>query len=67
MDHTWSSCDGSKELEGRGSLDDLSPLRKMQLAIGQQGHQGSKYLWWRQVQVLYEQPLALCHCLRAIA
>ena len=38
MQPTWSSSDGGQELEGRSSVDDLSPLRKVQLAIGQQGH-----------------------------
>lgn len=62
---TWSSCDGGQQLESRGCLDDLGPLRKVQLAVCQQGHQSCQHLWWRQVQVLYDQPLALCHSLHS--
>lgn len=60
---TWSSRDGGQELEGGGGRNHLGPLGKMQLPVCQQGYQGGKHLWWCQIQVFYDQPLALCHSL----
>jgi len=35
---TGCSCDRRQELETRSGIDDLGPLRQMQLAVAQQGH-----------------------------
>ena len=62
---TWCSGDGCQQLEARSSSDDLGPLGQVQVAVGQQGHQGCQDLRRSQIEVLYDQPLALCHGLQA--
>lgn len=62
---TWCSGDGGQQLEAWGCLDDLSPLRQVQLSGAEQGHQCCQNLRWSQVEVLYQQPLALCYSLHA--